>query len=89
MRKISKIMSIEPPDLVNDPKVQEIICIMNLDVINDNKNVIKYYIVDCFNYFTYVVNVDMDEGDICHQDYNADEMIMIMINQSSIEHPEH
>ena len=33
MRKISKIMSIEPPHLVNDPKVQEIICIMNLDVI--------------------------------------------------------
>ena len=37
----------------------------------------------------------MDEGDIGLQDeydagdYNVDEMIMIMINQSSIEHPEH
>ena len=41
MSRTAKIVSIEPPDPISDPRVEEILMEMNVEVVSANKKAIR------------------------------------------------
>ena len=77
MSRTAKIVSIEPPDPISDPRVEEILMEMNVEVVSANNKAKSYNVGENFNYFRDEVNVDVtgdDDNDLDDDIFNDDDV---------------
>ena len=82
MSRTAKIVSMEPPDPISDPRVEEILMEMNVEVVSANNKAKSYNVGENFNYFRDEVNVDVtgdDDNDLV-DDNDTDDVVDETIN---------